>query len=75
MRDLRRNGEIAVSSEPYELLRKAESAMRRATPCYCKACNDGLITMFLCPTCGDKRCPHAEDHRKPCTGTNAWLET
>ena len=26
--------------------------------------------MFLCPTCGNKRCPHATDHRHECTGSN-----
>ena len=28
-------------------------------------------TMFLCPTCGNKRCPKASDHRLTCTGSNA----
>lgn len=27
--------------------------------------------MVLCPTCGNKRCPHATDHRNRCTGSNA----
>ena len=26
--------------------------------------------MFLCETCGNKRCPHATDHRNKCTGSN-----
>jgi len=26
--------------------------------------------MILCPTCGNKRCPHANDHRHACTGSN-----
>lgn len=26
--------------------------------------------MFLCETCGNKRCPHAHDHRNACTGSN-----
>ncbi len=26
--------------------------------------------MFLCPTCGNKRCPKASDHDLPCTGSN-----
>lgn len=25
-----------------------------------------LARMVVCPTCGDKRCPHAEDHRNAC---------
>jgi hypothetical protein len=28
-------------------------------------------TMILCRTCGNKRCPHATDHRHACTGSNA----
>lgn len=27
--------------------------------------------MILCPTCGNKRCPKASDHRLACTGSNA----
>jgi hypothetical protein len=30
----------------------------------------GSIKMILCPTCGNKRCPHASDHRLACTGSN-----
>lgn len=26
--------------------------------------------MILCETCGNKRCPHASDHRLACTGSN-----
>lgn len=26
--------------------------------------------MFLCPTCGNKRCPKATDHRLDCTDSN-----
>jgi hypothetical protein len=29
-----------------------------------------VIGMLLCPTCGNKRCPHATDHRHECTGSN-----
>jgi hypothetical protein len=28
------------------------------------------IRMILCPTCGNKRCPKASDHRNECTGSN-----
>jgi hypothetical protein len=32
----------------------------------------GAITamMWLCPVCGNKRCPKATDHRLDCTGSN-----
>ena len=26
--------------------------------------------MTLCPTCGNKRCPGAVDHDRPCSGSN-----
>jgi hypothetical protein len=26
--------------------------------------------MFCCTNCGNKRCPHATDHRHMCTGSN-----
>ena len=26
--------------------------------------------MFLCSTCGNKRCPHATDHSLACTNSN-----
>lgn len=29
-----------------------------------------LMRMVVCPTCGNKRCPHATDHRFTCTGSN-----
>lgn len=29
-----------------------------------------LIRMFLCAWCGNKRCPHATDHRFACSGSN-----
>lgn len=49
--------------------------------CRCRACQirspktiNGLPVAFaymiLCDTCGNKRCPHATDHRLPCTGSN-----
>jgi hypothetical protein len=29
-----------------------------------------MVRMFLCDTCGNKRCPHATDHEFKCTGSN-----
>ena len=31
---------------------------------------EGMTRMFLCPQCGNKRCPRATDHREPCSGSN-----
>ena len=28
--------------------------------------------MILCPTCGNKRCPHATNHANACTGSNDY---
>jgi hypothetical protein len=45
------------------------------TPCTCEACMpqgsplEGM-RMILCAICGNKRCPHATDHRKECTNSN-----
>jgi hypothetical protein len=52
-----------------------------ATECGCHRClierkveYEGLpiamVRMVLCPICGNKRCPHASDHRLECTGSN-----
>lgn len=49
--------------------------------CYCHKCvteRDERIAglpyavsrMILCPKCGNKRCPHATDHRLACTESN-----
>lgn len=43
--------------------------------CWCETCRPSTtlanMRMVLCPTCGNKRCPHANDHRNACTGSNA----
>lgn len=41
--------------------------------CWCHACNKERhrAVMVLCPTCANKRCPKASDHRLECTGSNA----
>lgn len=41
--------------------------------CWCHTCrpvkmND--MRFVVCPECGNKRCPHANDHRNACTGSN-----
>ena len=34
--------------------------------------NNGLLMsrFIVCPTCGNKRCPHATDHNQACTNSN-----
>lgn len=44
--------------------------------CGCYRCwrerNPSAFSIFIvCATCGNKRCPHATDHRLLCTGSNA----
>lgn len=42
--------------------------------CSCESCEPNTIDnmrMIVCETCGNKRCPHATDHRNPCTNSNA----
>jgi hypothetical protein len=61
------------------------SAILRHRPCECYRCltesgstvSFGPLTvpitatrMVVCETCGNKRCPHATDHRHACTGSN-----
>lgn len=40
--------------------------------CNCATCRPHSVEMrmILCETCGDKRCPHAADHRNACTGAH-----
>ena len=46
--------------------------------CNCAACKPNGLTaqgyfrsrMILCEHCGNKRCPHATDHRNECTRSN-----
>lgn len=45
--------------------------------CWCHRCCEEqtgykhMFRMVLCPTCGNKRCPKASDHRLECTGSNS----
>ena len=44
-----------------------------APQCWCQTCRPITLSdmrMVVCPTCGNKRCPHANDHRNTCTGSN-----
>lgn len=63
-----------------ELIAKSKPA----TPCECRACLKGktvdlgmgfpipveMTQMFVCAKCGNKRCPHANDHANRCTNSN-----
>lgn len=56
-----------------KLANGALAYFRTATPnpnCGCHACNPDAWWMVVCETCGNKRCPHATDHRHACTNSN-----
>lgn len=38
--------------------------------CFRKAGGWLRVRMWLCPNCGNKRCPKATDHTLACTGSN-----
>ena len=42
--------------------------------CWCHACRPITLSdmrMIVCPRCGNKRCPKANDHTNGCTASNA----
>ncbi|MEQ3425750.1 hypothetical protein [Citrobacter braakii] len=41
--------------------------------CWCRICRPVTMSdmrFVVCPDCGNKRCPRANDHRNDCTGSN-----
>ncbi|MGL3295346.1 hypothetical protein [Salmonella enterica] len=41
--------------------------------CWCRTCRPVTMSdmrFVVCPECGNKRCPHANDHKNDCTGSN-----
>lgn len=49
------------------------SVSEQKPACWCRTCrpvdlND--MRFVVCPDCGNKRCPRANDHRNACTGSN-----
>lgn len=64
-----RNSGIAIDAE--KIL--AERDAFNAPDCWCRTCRPVTISdmrFVVCPECGNKRCPHANDHRHACTGSN-----
>lgn len=44
-----------------------------STKCWCRTCRPVTFAdsrFVVCPDCGNKRCPRANDHRNACTGSN-----
>ncbi len=45
----------------------------RKPDCWCLTCRPVTLNdmrFVVCPDCGNKRCPRANDHRNACTGSN-----
>jgi len=72
---------VFVNPMAAQILTMLSAAVRRLTApaapkqetCWCQTCRPitmGDMRMVLCPTCGNKRCPMANDHRNVCTGSN-----
>lgn len=64
-----RNSGIAIDDEKI----KAERDALNEPTCWCHTCRPVTVTdmrFVVCPDCGNKRCPHANDHRNTCTGSN-----
>lgn len=58
------------------LQKKAESIIGNypgIPDCWCCTCRPVVLNdmrFVVCPDCGNKRCPRANDHRNACTGSN-----
>ena len=60
--------------------KKPDQSKDKKEACWCYNCNKDVkvqggipyttTTMIVCPTCGNKRCPHGTDHNLACTGSN-----
>ncbi|OEH14696.1 hypothetical protein [Enterobacter kobei] len=64
-----RNSGIEIDAEKIF----AERDALNAPDCWCRTCRPVTFSdsrFVVCPECGNKRCPHANDHRNACTGSN-----
>lgn len=60
-------------SEPATVPGKWIPVSERLPDCWCLTCRPVVLNdmrFVLCPDCGNKRCPRANDHRNACTGSN-----
>jgi len=67
--DCRKEWDAAVRAAPAPVLAPAKPM----SACWCAICRPVTLLdsrMVLCPTCGNKRCPRANDHRHDCSGSN-----
>lgn len=68
---------IAAAPDFREIVNSSTNNCREnaetSTKCWCRTCRPITLTdmrFVVCPDCGNKRCPHANDHRNACTGSN-----
>lgn len=69
---------ISINPAPdlVSLQKKAESIIGNypgIPDCWCRTCRPVVLNdmrFVVCPDCGNKRCPRANDHRNACTGSN-----
>lgn len=74
------NAQVLTSINPapdlVSLQKKAESIIGNypgIPDCWCCTCRPVVLNdmrFVVCPDCGNKRCPRANDHRNACTGSN-----
>ena len=60
-------------SEPATVPGKWIPVSERMPDCWCLTCRPVVLNdmrFVVCPDCGNKRCPRANDHRNACTGSN-----
>ncbi len=60
-------------SEPATVPGKWIPVSERMPDCWCRTCRPVTLNdmrFVVCPDCGNKRCPRANDHRNACTGSN-----
>ncbi|SXG03125.1 Eaa1 [Klebsiella variicola] len=60
-------------NEPATVTGKWIPVSERMPDCWCRTCRPVDINdmrFVVCPDCGNKRCPRANDHRNACTGSN-----
>lgn len=60
-------------SEPATVPGKLIPVSEQKPDCWCLTCRPVVLNdmrFVVCPDCGNKRCPRANDHRNACTGSN-----
>ncbi len=60
-------------SEPATVPGKWIPVSEQKPDCWCLTCRPVVLNdmrFVVCPDCGNKRCPQANDHRNACTGSN-----